>query len=58
MLKDKREVDGKTYFEVANVFIPPIVAGRLIALWEKEHGKEGSYDLTVSDNTLQLAISP
>jgi hypothetical protein len=51
------EKDGRSFITVENAFIAPLVAGRLLALWEWEHGKEGTYDFSVSNSTLNFSIS-
>ena len=56
-LSEMIERDGKASLTIENTFIPPIVVGRLVALWEREYQKEGSYEFGVSGNTLQLSIS-
>jgi hypothetical protein len=56
-LREMVERDGKASLTIENTFIPPIVVGRLLALWEREYQKEGSYEFGVSGNTLQLSIS-
>lgn len=56
-LSEMVERDGKASLTIENAFIPPIVIGRLLALWEREYQKEGSYEFGVSGNTLQLFIS-
>ena len=56
-LREMVERDGKASLTIENAFIPPIVAGRLLALWEREYQKESSYEFEVSGNTLQLSIS-
>ena len=56
-LREMVERDGKASLTIENTFVPPIVAGRLLALWEREYQKEGSYEFEVSGNTLQLSIS-
>ena len=57
MLKELREKDGATFFKVHNAFIAPLVAGRLLALWELRNGREGSYEFDVKDDTLYFSIS-
>ena len=57
MLGEVREKDGTATFTVYNAFIAPLVAGRLLALWEKEHSRQGSYQFDVTDNTLRFSIS-
>ena len=56
-LREMVESDGKASLTIENTFLPPIVAGRLLALWEREYRKESSYQYNVSGNTLQLSIS-
>jgi hypothetical protein len=56
-LSDMVEKDGRTHFTVENAFVPPLVAGRLLAFWEREHGKEGSYQFDVTNSTLYFSIS-
>ncbi len=56
-LKEMREKDEGTSFVVENAFIAPLVAGRLLAMWDKEHGRAGSYEFDVTDDTLHLLIN-
>lgn len=57
VLSDLVEKGGSSYFTVENAFIAPLVAGRLLALWEREYGKEGSYEFSVTNSTLYFSIS-
>ncbi len=57
MLKELREKDGVSSFTVHNAFVAPLVAGRLLALWELKNGREGSYEFDVTDDTLRFSIS-
>ncbi|MDY6796884.1 MAG: hypothetical protein SWK76_16620 [Actinomycetota bacterium] len=52
---EKRE--DNTYIEVANAFVTPLVAGRLAALWEREHVAEGNCTYQAFKNTLRLTIT-
>jgi hypothetical protein len=56
-LTDMVEKDSRTHFTVENAFVPPLVAGRLLAFWEHEHGREGAYQFDVTDSTLYFSIS-
>ncbi|MDY6796885.1 MAG: hypothetical protein SWK76_16625 [Actinomycetota bacterium] len=52
-------IDGdKISFMVKNSFIAPIVTGRLLALWEREHQADASYKHTVINDNLKLTITP
>jgi hypothetical protein len=52
-------VEGEeTCATVENAFVAPLTAGRLIALWEHHHGREGAYDYSPAGNTLELSIYP
>ncbi|MEW6553681.1 MAG: hypothetical protein AB1384_05290 [Actinomycetota bacterium] len=55
-LREVRDGDGGTSFVVENAFIAPLVAGRLLAMWETEYGRTGSYEFDVSDDVLRLFI--
>ena len=57
MLTEVREKDGSTSLTVHNAFIAPLVAGRLLAMWERRFGREGSYKFDIVGNTLHLSIS-
>jgi hypothetical protein len=57
MLGEFQEKDGTTSITIQNAFIAPLVAGRLLALWELENGREGSYEFDVKDNALSFSIS-
>jgi len=57
MLGEFQVEDGTTSISVHNAFIAPLVAGRLLALWELVNGREGSYTFDVVDNILNLSIS-
>ncbi len=57
MLEEMREGEDRTSFTVHNAFIAPVVAGRLLALWEKKYGRQGSYQFDVTDSTLRFSIS-
>ena len=55
----KMEGDGdRTSFSMANVYVPPLIAGRLVGIWENWHQKEAAYDLSVEDNLLNLTVMP
>jgi hypothetical protein len=56
-LQEVREKDGGTSFTVENAFIAPLVAGRLLAFWDKERGREGTFEFDVTDDTLRFFIS-
>lgn len=55
-LSDLRETDGRIQFSVENAFIAPLVAGRLLAFWDRERGEAGSYEYDVTEDTLRLSI--
>jgi hypothetical protein len=55
-LREIRDEDGGNSFTVDNAFIAPLVAGRLLAFWDHEHGCEGSYEFDVTDDTLHFHI--
>jgi hypothetical protein len=57
LLTEMEEDGGEFRFTIANVFIPPMVAGRLLALCEYKHEMRCSYEYTVEGNTLHLSIS-
>ena len=57
LLSEMKEEGGKVSFTVDNVFIAPMVAGRLLALWERRHQKECTYDFETKDNTLHFIIN-
>ncbi|MBN2027716.1 MAG: hypothetical protein JW854_13245 [Actinobacteria bacterium] len=57
MLDNFVEKNGTTSITVHNAFIAPLVAGRLLALWELVNGREGSYSFDVTDNLLNFSIS-
>lgn len=48
----------KTRVEVANAFIPPVVTGRLVALWESARGRKASFVQRPRGSTLILEIEP
>jgi hypothetical protein len=56
-LREMQKQDRSSIITVENAFIAPLVAGRLLAFWAKEHGREGYYNFEVTDNTLRLTIS-
>lgn len=56
MLTAMEETEERTTFDVANAFVPTIVAGRLAALWEKRNGRECSCVSTVSGSSLNVAL--
>jgi len=58
MLTDMEEDGDEFSFTIANVFIPPMVAGRLLALCEYQHEMKFSHEYTVEGNTLRLTFSP
>jgi hypothetical protein len=47
-----------TSFTVENVYVGPIVAGRLLALCEHRHGKKCAYEYSLQGNTLRLTTRP
>jgi|GEM_PF-1100987 len=55
-LKEMRDKDKGTSFVVENAFIAPLVAGRLLAMWDREHGREGAYEFDVTNDNLHLLI--
>jgi hypothetical protein len=55
-LREVQEKEGGTSFVVENAFIAPLVAGRLLALWDAEHGRAGAYEFDVTDDVLHLYI--
>jgi hypothetical protein len=55
-LREMWEKDEVTSFVVENAFIAPLVAGRLLAMWDKEHGRTGSYEFDVTGDVLHLLI--
>jgi len=57
MLGEFLEKGGTTSITVHNAFIAPLVAGRLLALWELVNGREGSYAFDVTDDLLHFSIS-
>jgi len=53
------ETDADTSsFMVENVYIGPVVAGRLLALCEYQHGEKYSYEYSLQGNTLRFSTSP
>ena len=56
-MEELREDGGVTSITVHNAFIAPLVAGRLLAIWESQKGREGSYEFDVKDDTLYFTIS-
>jgi len=55
----KLEADGEgARIVVDNVFVAPIVAGRLLALWEYRYGREAECEYSITGNTLDLSIHP
>lgn len=58
MLSEMKEEGDTTYFTVENAFIPPVVAGRLLALCEYSHGEKCTYEYTLEDNTMRLSVTP
>ena len=57
-LSRMEEVEGQTRFEVCNVFVPTVVAGRLVALWEHEKGAPADFVYRSEGNILRLNINP
>lgn len=56
---EKMEQDGdKVTFSVINVYVPPLVAGRLVGIWENWHQREAAYDFSVENNTVTLTVMP
>jgi len=58
LVEMEEEEDEMASFTVVNAFIPPIVAGRLLALCEYMHNRKCSYEYTLDGSTLQLSIRP
>ncbi|RJP27462.1 MAG: hypothetical protein C4536_13805 [Actinobacteria bacterium] len=58
MLTEMVEEGDKTSFTIENAFIPPMVAGRFLALCEYRHGRSCGYDYSLHGNTLSLSVSP
>jgi hypothetical protein len=51
------EQDGdRLTLSAANVYVPPLVAGRLAGIWENWHGEEADYDFSVTNNVLSMTI--
>jgi len=48
----------KIHFVVENAFIAPLVAGRLLALCERDFGRQCYYDFSVENHTLYLILQP
>jgi hypothetical protein len=57
LLEMEQDGDGLT-LSAANVYVPPLVAGRLAGIWENWHGEEADYDFSVADNVLSMTIQP
>lgn len=55
-LQYMREEGGECSFTVGNAFIAPIVAGRLLALWEMRNRAEAVYDYAAAGPLLSFAI--
>jgi hypothetical protein len=56
MLTELEEEGEEARFTVENAFIPPMVAGRLLALYEYRHKKKYSYEYTLEEHTLSINI--
>jgi hypothetical protein len=55
----KMEQEGDSMaFSVANVYVPPLLAGRLVGIWENWHQREAAYDFSVENNTVNLSVKP
>jgi hypothetical protein len=57
MLESMRENGGTCEAVVRNAFLAPVVAGRLLAIWEHERGRRGSMEHEVEGNVLRLRLS-
>jgi len=58
ILQEMEQDGDKVTFSVANVYVPPLVAGRLVGIWENWHQREAAYDFSVDDNTVTLTVRP
>jgi hypothetical protein len=58
MLVEMEEEGEAASFTIENAFIPPIVAGRLLALCEYKHNKRCGYEYSLDGNTLRLSVGP
>ncbi len=56
MLSEMVEEGDITHFTIENAFIPPVVAGRLLALCEYRHGTKCAYEYALEDNKMRLSI--
>lgn len=58
MLVEMEEGEQASSFTLENAFIPPIAAGRLLALCEYRHNQKCGYEYTLDGNTLRLSVGP
>lgn len=53
----ERKGDEETY-SVSNAFIAPVVAARLVGLWENKHMEDADFHYSLEGSTLNLSLSP
>jgi hypothetical protein len=58
ILQEMEQDGDEITFSVANAYVPPLIAGRLVGMWENQHQEEASYDFSVEDNTVNLTVRP
>ncbi|NPV60414.1 MAG: hypothetical protein HPY75_12260 [Actinobacteria bacterium] len=57
-LESLRREGGTTEIVVKNAFIAPLLAGRLVAMWEYDSGLDSTFDYSIDGGTLALSIKP
>ncbi len=55
-LEAMRESGGTCDIVVGNAFLAPVVVGRLLAIWERAGGREGSVEYEVEGDRLRLTL--
>jgi len=58
MLQEMEQDGERLNLSMTNVYVPPLVAGRLAGIWENWHQREADYDISVVDNVLNMTIQP
>ncbi|RJP29904.1 MAG: hypothetical protein C4536_11175 [Actinobacteria bacterium] len=58
MLQAMEQDGDELSLEVANVYVPSLVAGRLAGIWENWHQEESAYDFSLENNALSMTIHP
>jgi hypothetical protein len=57
-LRDLKRLGGSWEIRVENAFVAPLLAGRLVALWEHQFEREAAHEHSITGNTLTLSIRP